>query len=70
MKEGFVFKYGGGLEARYSDIPKVSEYITPDGVPIRITRNLSLVRNTKTLGLTAEYRQLLEEISRNSIDIY
>ena len=70
MKEGFVFKYGGGLEARYSDIPKVSEYITPEGVPIRITRNLSLVRNTKTLGLTAEYRQLLEEISRNSIDIY
>ena len=70
MKEGFVFKYGGGLEARYSDIPKTKEYITPEGVPIRITRNVSLVPNTKTLGLTDEYRQLLEEVSHSSIDIY
>ena len=70
MQEGFVFKYGGGLEARYSDIPKTKEYITPDGVPIRITRNVSLVRNTKTLGLTSEYRELLEECSKMNIDIY
>ena len=49
MREGFIFKYAGGLEARYSDFPEINEYITPDGVPIRITRNVSLVENTKTL---------------------
>lgn len=62
MDEGFVFKYAGGLEARYSDHPEekdITEYITKDNVPIRITRNVSLVENTKTLGLTAEYRDLL-----------
>ena len=69
MKEGFVFKYAGGLEARYSDHPEISEYINEDGDPIRITRNVSLVENTKTLGLTGEYRELLETISKINIDL-
>ena len=69
MQEGFVFRYGGGLEARYSDIPKTKEFTTKDGVPIRITRNVSLVPNTKTLGLTAEYRSLLEQCSSMTLDI-
>ena len=72
MAEGFVFKYGGGLEARYSDHPEkdgITEYITEDGVPIRITRNVSLVDNTKTLGLTGEYRELLDRVHKINIDI-
>lgn len=72
MAENFVFKYAGGLEARYSDHPEkdgITEYITPDGVPIRITRNVSLVENTKTLGLTAEYKSLLEQFRKFSIDL-
>ena len=69
MKEGFVFKYAGGLEARYQDYPEVYEYITEDNVPIPITRNVSLVENTKTLGLTDEYRQLIYSIRRNNVDI-
>ncbi len=69
MDEGFVFKYGGGLEARYSDEPKTTEYNTPDGVPIRITRNVSLVDNTKTLGLTGEYRELLNRCKKMYIDL-
>ena len=64
MKEGFVFKYAGGLEARYNDHPEVHEYITEDNIPIPITRNVSLVENTKTLGLTAEYRELLYNIRK------
>lgn len=64
MKEGFVFKYAGGLEARYNDHPEVHEYITEDKIPIPITRNVSLVENTKTLGLTAEYRELLYNIRK------
>ena len=59
MVKGKVFKYAGGLEARYKDFPEVREWITEDGVPIRITRNVSLVENTKTLGLNGEYEALL-----------
>lgn len=69
MKEGFVFKYAGGLEARYQDHPEVSEYITEDNVPIPVTRNVSLVENTKTLDLTDEYRQLIYSIRRHNVDI-
>lgn len=72
MAEGFVFRYAGGLEARYNDHPEekdIREYITPDGVPIRITRNVSLVENTKTLGLTGEYRDLLETVHKMKLDI-
>ena len=65
----FKFIYGGGLEARYSDHPDIGEYITEDNVPIRITRNVSLVENTKTLGLTNEYRQLLSTCRRSTIDL-
>lgn len=60
MQEGFVFKWGGGLEARYKDFPEIHEWTTEDDVPIRITRNVSLVPNTKTLGLTGEYKKLIK----------
>ena len=68
MKEGFTFRYAGGLEARYSDHPDIGEWINEDGLPIPITRNVSLVENTKTLGLTAEYRELLNTIRRLRIE--
>ena len=69
FKEGFVFKYAGGIEARYSDHPDIGEWINEDGVPIQITRNVSLVDNTKTLGLTAEYKQLLSTVDRSKINL-
>ena len=69
MKEGFVFKYAGGLEARYNDHPEVHEFITEDNIPIPVTRNVSLVENTKTLGLTAEYRELLYNIRKLKIHV-
>ena len=72
MAEGFVFKYAGGLEARYSDHPEWyghDEYKTPEGIPIRITRNVSLVPNTKTLGLASDYRRLLEISHKRLIDL-
>lgn len=59
MEANFKFNYAGGLEARYKDFPDIHEWITEDGVPIRITRNVSLVENTKTLGITPEYRLLI-----------
>lgn len=69
MKEGFKFIYAGGLEARYNDHPDIGEFITEDNVPIRITRNVSLVDNTKTLGLTGEYRELLEVSHKMLVDL-
>lgn len=69
MQAGFKFVYAGGLEARYQDFPNIHEWITEDGVPIQITRNVSLVPNTKTLGLTAEYKELLECYKSYRIDL-
>lgn len=72
MQEGFKFIYAGGLEARYSDHPDqdgITEFITEDNVPIRITRNVSLVDNTKTLGLTGEYRDLLTISHKMLVDL-
>ena len=69
MVDGFKFIYAGGLEARYSDFPDVHEFITEDDIPIQISRNVSLVNNTKTLGSTAEYKELLETYKSYSIDL-
>ena len=72
MQEGFKFIYAGGLEARYSDHPDqdgITEFITEDNVHIRITRNVSLVDNTKTLGLTGEYRDLLTISHKMLVDL-
>lgn len=67
MVEGCKFIYAGGLEARYNDFPDIHEWTTEDGIPIRITRNVSLVENTKTLGLTGEYRALLQQCHKIGI---
>ena len=59
LKEGFTFHKAGGVELVYNDTPPVKEYITPDGYPIRITRNVVIRETTKTLSLTDEYKDLL-----------
>lgn len=69
MVDGFKFIHAGGLEARYQDFPDIHEWINEDGVPIQITRNVSLVPNTKTLGTTAEYKALLEKYKSFTIDL-
>lgn len=60
FREGFVFHKAGGMEAVYNDNPAVREWITPEGVKIRITSNVTLKPTTKTLGITQEYRDILE----------
>ena len=69
MVDVYKFIYAGGLEARYSDFPEVHEFITEDDIPIQITRNVSLVNNTKTLGTTAEYKELLSTYKSFNIDL-
>ena len=58
--EGFTFEEAGGLEAIYNDQPKQPYYKRKDGVLVPITSNVYLQPSTYTLGLTAEYRRLLE----------
>lgn len=60
FKEGFTFYEAGGLEAVYNDKPNVPYFIRSDGTPIPLTSNLYLGPSTYTLGLTAEYRRILE----------
>lgn len=69
MEEGFCFKYAGGLEAKYNDFPEVTQWYNEDHVPIRITRNIALKPNTKTLGLKEEYRELLDGYRTYNIDM-
>lgn len=54
MEEGFTFKKAGGVAAIYNDNPKDLVY---NG--ISITSNVALVPSEYTLGITAEYADLL-----------
>ena len=58
FKEGFIFKDAGGTESVFND--NVDEIIEIDGHKVRITDNVCIKNSTYTLGLTAEYRQILE----------
>lgn len=69
MKEDFKFIYAGGLKAKYNDYPEVSSWVTEDGHTIKITRNVCLLPNTKTLGISAEYRELITASNIFSIDL-
>ena len=63
FKPGFIFHEGGGTESIYNDHPEddgITEYVTKDGEHIPITSNVVIRESTYELGLTAEYRRLLE----------
>ena len=66
LKEGFTFKEAGGTEAKYNDDPLSDgiDTITIDGCKIKITRNLCIKESTYTLGLTYDYKRLLEDSQR------
>ena len=59
FKEGFVFRKAGGTESIYNDFPEL-DHITREGRDIPITSNLYIRDSEYTLGLTGEYRRLLE----------
>lgn len=58
FKQGFVFSEAGGIELKYNDHPDIEE-IEIDGHKQKITRNVVIKDSTYTLGLTAEYENLL-----------
>lgn len=71
FKEGFIFRDGGGTETLYNDDPEV-KHITVEGHDLEITSNAMILDSTYTLGLTMEYRRLLNYLSNVDIksDIY
>ena len=56
-KEGFTFYKAGGRDAIYNDF--VDEWREIEGHKVHVTKNLTLIPSTYTLGLTAEYKRLI-----------
>lgn len=71
FNEGFVFQKAGGTAAIYNDHPDIDQ-ITIDGHVLKIVSNLMIVDSEYTLGLTMEYRRLLNYLSEVDIkhDVY
>lgn len=61
FEEGFIFREGGGNELVYNDLEKALE-MEIEGNPIKITSNVTIKPSTYKLGITQEYRKLLENL--------
>ena len=59
FKEGFTFYAAGGTESKYNDHPEI-DHIIREGREIKITSNVYISDSTYTLGITEEYRRILE----------
>ena len=62
FKEGFVFRKAGGTESKYNDHPTIKT-ITREGREIPITSNVYICESEYTLGITGEYRRIIERAS-------
>ena len=58
FKEGFVFTEAGGTESVYNDNPPI-DYIEREGQKQWISSNVLIKQSTYTLGVTGEYRKIL-----------
>ena len=58
FREGFIFRKAGGTEAVFND--HIDKVIHVDGHDLRITDNMVIRDSTYTLGITAEYREILD----------
>ena len=59
FKEGFTFYKAGGTESVYNDDPEVKTVHVGDHT-LNITSNVLIKDSTYTLGITGEYRKILE----------
>ena len=60
FKEGFVFNKAGGTESVFND--HVDMTIQRDGHDLHITDNVVIRDSSYTLGITAEYRAILDGV--------
>lgn len=71
FKEGFIFNKAGGTESVFNDNIDMY-YLTLEGKRLHITDNLVIRDSTYTLGITAEYKAILDglvEIKYSDHDI-
>ena len=61
FREGFIFKEAGGTEAVFND--NVDMWYNVDGHRLHITDNEVIRDSTYTLGITAEYRMILDGLA-------
>lgn len=61
-REGFIFRKAGGTESVYNDAGCPFPYVV-DGREIPLTANVYIKDSTYTLGITDEYRRVLEHPS-------
>ena len=66
FKEGFTFHKAGGTLSIYNDKPTIKQYYIRSHT-IDITSNVAIYDSTYTLGLTDEYRNLVNYLARNDI---
>lgn len=59
FKEGFTFRDSAGLQAIYNDNPEIKS-VTIEGRKISITRNVCLLPSMYTLGITADYSDVIQ----------
>lgn len=69
LTDGFVFREAGGSELIYNDSPDITEIEIDDHI-LPITSNVVIQPSTYTLGITAEYRELLCNIAETEVDIF
>lgn len=62
FKEGLVFNKAGGTEAKYNDDPEIKSVIR-EGRKIQISSNLYISDSQYTLGVTGEYKRLLDYVA-------
>ena len=60
FEPGFVFVEAGGTESIYNDHPEIA-FVEREGRTINITPNVVIKDSTYTLGITAEYENLLQK---------
>ncbi len=71
FNEGFIFTEAGGTESVYND--NVDMVLDIEGHELRITDNVVIRPSTYTLGITADYRRILDgliDIKYSDHDIY
>ena len=68
FKEGFLFKDAGGTESIYNDKPPMKRYKI-HGRYVDITSNIAIYPSTYTLGLSGDYRRLLNGLMNTDIRI-
>lgn len=66
FKEGFVFKAGGGLAAKYNDFPEVKQVRIQNHIQ-EITSNVMLKDSTYTLGMAMDYSRLIAFLMNTDI---